>query len=267
MVRALLRRTDAALRSTPELFAPSLAGALLVVPGVAVRPVSTGWANLLALVGALVALTAGPFVHAGAVGLADAALDGDDARLRTFLDAGRRGYLPTLAGSLGVGAGAAALAALVGLLVVVAAFASFPGRAAPPSDAAANDTGTFVTVTLAVAGAVVLAGLLVLTFVHLYAHAAVVDGHGVLGCVPRSARVVATGGTTTLGYVVVAAPVAALVGAALALSPAATDALPAPTPVAAATVGAVLVAVVTAGGGVLAALSTAYYRTATGAGA
>lgn len=266
MTLALLRRTAGALRDSPAPFAPALAGALLVVPGVAVRPVSAGWANLLALAAALVALPVGPFLHAGAVGLAAAALDGDDARLRTFLDAGRRGYLPTLAGSLGVGAGAAALAAVVGLLVVVAVFASFPGGAAPPSEAAANDTETFVTATLAVVGVVLLAGLLVLTFVHLYAHAAVVDGHGVLGCVPRSVRVVATGGTTTLGYVAVAAPLAAVLGAAVLLSPAATDVLPGPAPAAAAAVGVVLVAVVTAGGGVLATLSTAYYRAVTGGG-
>ena len=107
------------------LVAPALATALLLVPGVAVRSVSVGWANLFALAAALVALPAGPFLHAGAVGLADAVPDGGDPWLRTFLDAGWRGYLPTLVGSL------AAVAALSCGTVVLApaATGTFPGPA------------------------------------------------------------------------------------------------------------------------------------------
>jgi hypothetical protein len=266
MTLALLRRSAVALRDSPALFAPALAVALLLVPGVAVRPVSVGWANLFALAAALVALPAGPFLHAGAVGLADAALDGDDPRLRTFLDAGRRGYLPTLVGSLCLGAGAVALSVVVSLLGLFAVFASYPGGGGPPSDAAASGAETFVAVTLGVVAVVCLLALVVALLVHLYAHAAVVDDRGVLGCVPRSARAVLTGGRTTLGYAAVAVPVAALAGATVLLGPAATGALPAPASVGAAAAGVVLVAVVTACGGTLVALSTAYYRAVTGTG-
>jgi hypothetical protein len=264
---ALLRRTAVTLRDRPALFAPALAVALLLAPGVAVRPVSVGWANLSALAAVVVALPAGPFLHAGAVGLADAALAGDDSRLRAFLDAGRRGYLPTLAGSLAVGAGAVALSVVVSLLGLFAVFASYPGGGGPPSDAAASGAETFVAVTLGVVAVVCLLALVVALLVHLYAHAAVVDDRGVLGCVPRSVRVVLTGGRTTLGYAAVAVPVAALAGATVVLAPAAAGALSVPAPVGAVGAGVALVAVWTACGGVLVTLSTAYYRAVAGTGA
>jgi hypothetical protein len=257
---SLLRRTTATLRDTPALFAPTLAVALLIAPGVAVRPADAGWANLLTLAAALVALPVGPFVHAGAVGLADAALAGDDADFRAFLDAGRRGYFPTLVGSLALGVGAIALSAVVGVLGLFAVFATYPGGAAPPSEAAASGAETLVAVTLGVAAVVVLLALSVVLLVHLYAHAAVVDDRGILGCVPQSVRVVLTGGRTTLGYAAVALPVAALAGATAVLAPAAAGALPTAAPVAAVLVGGALVAVVTACVGLLVALSTAFYR-------
>jgi hypothetical protein len=257
---ALLRRTATTLRDSPALFAPALAVALVLAPGVALRPVDAGWANLFALAAALVALPVGPFALAGAVGLADAALDGDDPGRRAFLDAGRRGYLPALAGSLAVGAGAVALGVVVGVLGLFAVFANYPGGAAPPSEAAASGAETLVAVTLGVVAVVLLLALAVALLVHLYAHAAVVDGHGVLGCVPRSVRVVLTGGRTTLGYAAVALPAAALAGAALVLAPATAGALPTPAPVAAVLVGTAFVAVVTTCVGLLVALSTAFYR-------
>ena len=260
MTLALLRRTAAALHDSPALFAPALAAALLITPAVATRPVSAGWANLFALAAVLVALPAGPFVHAGAVGLANAALSGRDPGLQAFLDAGRRGYLPTLVGSLAVGAGAVALSVVVSLLGVVAVFAGYPGGAAPPSDAAAGGVGTFVAVTLGVVALVLLLSFLITLLVHLYAHAAVVDGTGVLGCVPRSARVVLTGGRTTLGYAAVAVPVAALVGATVVLVPAVAGSSTVPATPGAVASGVAVLTVGTACGGVLVTLSTAYYR-------
>lgn len=255
-----LRRAATALRDAPVLFVPALALALLWAPGAAVRPVAPGWANLLTLVAALVTLLVGPVVVAGAVGLADAALDGGDARLGSFLAAARRGSLPTLGVSVGLGAVAAAVAVLVGLLGVVAVFSAYPGGAAPPSDAAASDTSAFVLLLLAVAAALVLAALAVALFVHLSPHAAVVDGHGVLGCVPRSARAVLAGGTATVGYAVVLLALAVLLGATAVLVPAAA---PGPAPVGVAVAGCALVALWTLCGGALVALSTAQYRAAT----
>lgn len=265
MTLALLRRTATTLRDSPALFAPALAIALLVAPGLAVRPADAGWANLLTLAAALVALPLWPFVHAGAVGLADAALAGDDADLRAFLDAGRRGYLPTLAVSLALGVGAVALSVVVGVLGLFAVFANYPGGAAPPSEAAASGAETLVAVTLGVVVVVLLLALSVVLLVHLYTHAAVVDDRGILGCVPQSVRVVLRGRQTTLGYVAVALPVAVLVCATVVLAPVAVGTLPVPATAGAVAVAVILVAVVTACGGVLVALSTAFYRSVTGA--
>lgn len=153
---------------------------------------SAGWANLLTLAAALAGLPAGPFVHVGTVDLANAALSCRNPGLRAFLDAGRRGYLPTLVGSLAVGAGAV--------------FAGSSGGAAPPGETAAGGVGTFVAVTLGVVALVLLLSFLITLLVHRYAHTAVVDGTGALDCVLRSARVVPTGGRTTLGYAAVTAP-------------------------------------------------------------
>jgi hypothetical protein len=248
-----LRRTATALRAAPVLFVPALALALLWAPGVVVRPVAPGWANLFALAAALVTLPVGPLALAGGVGLADAALDGGTPGPGTALDAGRRGYLSVLVVTAALGVLALAVLAVLAVLGLVAVLAAYPGGA--------GDTSSFSAVLVAAGGVVALVALAVAAVLQFYPQAVVLDGHGALGSLTRSAGVMRANALPTLGHAAVVLALVAFLAATAVV--AAAGSLPGPAPVGVVLAGAVLVVLWTLCGGALVTLSTAYYRAAT----
>lgn len=163
-----------ALWRNPIVFLPVLLWTFIQIPVLMVEAAYPGLASALSPLRSGLLILATPFVHAGLIGMADEALDGDTA-LGTFVQAGKDNYVSVLSLYLLFVAVNSALGIflLVGALVL---FLMAVGQSEP--------------VLLAVVGGllllVLIAYLLVLFFVQFYGHAIVIEELGVVEGVERS---------------------------------------------------------------------------------
>jgi hypothetical protein len=263
---AALRHTVAALGRNPVVFVPVAVLALLQAPVVAFQSVGPGMANFATVVVAPVALFATPFVGGGLVAGADEALAGRTST-GTITAAGRAHYLRLAAVSLGAGLGGALVGAFLAAAAVVVVIARYPGGA--------GDT-TALVVAVGLVVVVVLVGTAVVgALVQFTPHAIVLEGRTVLGGLRRSVVVVRASPARTVGYTLAAGGVVgtaglATVGASLAIRSGRLH-VPGPFPPGAPDAGALLtaavvVALATVAGGVVATLSVAVFHDLAAAG-
>lgn len=194
-----LRETVRALADSPVLLLGGLVYALVVAPQTAL---AIAGVPLLPTIVQILTFFVTPFVLAGVVGLAAAALDGG-ARFETFVDVGKRRYLPLLVGNLlefGITFLIGVVVLVVGivllLVVGVGAFALGGGSGGGPGLGA---------VALVAVVALPLAALVaaVFLFVQFYPIAIVYDGADSVEGFRRSYRLVRENLVPALGYSVV----------------------------------------------------------------
>jgi hypothetical protein len=245
-----------ALRRNPVVFAPVLAWTLVQVPELVVRGVNPSLASALPLGRSALLVLVTPFVHAGLVGMADEALDGD-ASLATFVRAGREQYLPVL----GVYLVVLAANSVLGIVAVVGGLVGLVFVLGDGGSAVYAAVGAVAVLWLAVA-------LAVLFLVQFYAHAIVVEGVGAVDGIKRSVALVRRNLLRTFGHSVVGAVAGAVVWLGVALtalllwvgSPALFGSMRLSTTGVVVGVAAILV-IQTLVGGAFAVYSVASYRT------
>lgn len=186
-----LRRSPGALLGTPALVVPMLVLFAFQLPQMVLQSTNPLLASLLSFGVSALMLVVTPFVQAGAIGMADEALDGGSS-LRAFFAYGKRNFVQVLAAYLLLLLVIAVLsAALFAVGVGVFLFAPNPRSAA--------------LVVLGIAAAVLLlVYALVGFFVQFYAHAIVLENRSAVEGFKRSYGVVRSNLVATAGYVVLA---------------------------------------------------------------
>jgi len=270
-VFAALRRSPGAVVRNPVLLVPILAAVLIQLPTILLQSVNPILASVASLVTSLLFVAVIPFFQAGLLAMADEALDGPTS-LATFVDGGKRYYVPVLVAYLAI----LAVNAGVGMLAVVVAFA---GGAVVLGAGAAGATLPVVAAVGVLLAVVALCYLAVVFLVQFYGQAIVLEDRGAVDGLKRSVAVVRGNLAGSLGYAVVAGVLGGVVGAVVGVgsaltsagrTPAGGEAAP-PTagllpevslPVVVA-VGVAAVALLTLVSGVLTVFSVAFYREVT----
>jgi hypothetical protein len=215
-VFAALRRSPGAVVRNPVLLVPILAVALVQLPTIILQSVNPLLASVASLVVSLVFVAVIPFVQAGLLSMADEALDGSTS-LATFVDSGKRHYVPVLVAYLAILAVNAGIG-MIGLVVALAGGAVALGAGA---------TGLALPVVAAVGvlvALVVLGYLAVIFLVQFYGQAIVLEDLGAVDGLKRSVAVVRGNLAGSLGYAVVAGILGGVVGAVVGVGSALTSA-------------------------------------------
>lgn len=200
IVRSFTNAVDAISRN-PIVLAVAMALALLQAPSLLASRLDPATGSIVSLVASGATVLVTPFVFAGGIAISGEALDGD-TDVGAFLAAGRRHYLRVLGAYLLVAVGVGLLAfggTIVGGILAVAAAAG----GVPVGGLLAG----LLTVGLV---------LLPVFFLQFFAHAIVLDEHGIADGLRRSVGVVRRNLLTVAGYSLVLfglSIVAGLVGA------------------------------------------------------
>lgn len=163
-----------ALRRNPIIFLPVLIWTFIQLPVLMLEAMYPDLVSALSPLRSGLLILATPFVHAGLIGMADEALDGNTA-LSTFIQAGKDNYASVLSLYLLF----VAINSVLGIVLLVGALVLF-----------LMSFGQSNLTTLAIVGVllllVLIAYLLVLLFVQFYGHAIVIEEVGVVEGVERS---------------------------------------------------------------------------------
>jgi hypothetical protein len=269
-VFAALRRSPGAVVRNPVLLVPVLAVVLVQLPTVLLQSVNPILASVASLVVSLLFVAAVPFVQAGLLAMADESLDGSTS-LATFVDSGKRHYVPVLVAYLAIMAVNAGIG-MAGFVIALAGGAAILG-----AGAAGSSLPVVAAVGLLLA-LVALGYLTVVFLVQFYGQAIVLEDRGAVDGLTRSVAVVRANLAGSVGYAVVAGVLGGAVGVVAGVGSALTsvgrttppgdeEAVPPilgllpelSLPVVVA-VGVVAVGLLTLVGGVLTVFSVAFYR-------
>ena len=190
-VVSALRRVPGALARNPVLFVVFGLFGLVQVPQTVAQAVSPLLAGVLSLALTAVTLLVTPFVQAGAMEMADEALDGTTS-LDSFVAAGTAYYLSVLGAYLVVFGVSAALG-IVGFVVAI-----LGGAAALGAGQGVGSAGLVVAGVVALV--LILAYLAFAFLVQFYAQEIVLGGASAVESLKRSAALVRRNLLPTLGY-------------------------------------------------------------------
>jgi len=197
-----LREALRHLREQPILFVPMAIFAVLQAPQLfldTLDPVASIVGSLV-VTGVVVFVT--PVFYAGTIGMANDAATGVSTSLGRFWSHAREHYVPVLLAYLFL----TAVAFGFGIVISIAAIVAIVGVGA-----GGGGLGPLIGIG-AVIALLVLAFLVVLFAVHLYAHAIVIEGTGPVGGLSRSVHVVRHNLRTMVGYGLLSLVVGGLFG-------------------------------------------------------